>query len=176
MAWFSKKSKPEPEAKRPTQESPFKAVYFTEADVNVDPSLRQLANEDDESKLRGALAELSDMDRMAVVGCLGLPPITATKVATLSRQLQDPFTADVAGVALWQLLLSDAQPDQLALLERIASPTPSNTDYDVAYGLVSGLMTSSLGRDLKAGEMETARRLVGSFLRLSPDPGQVLQG
>jgi len=186
MGWFHKREKPQQQAEppRPDQEKRrvFKTVYFPDAaHMNVDERLFELASETDESVLREAVHALPEFERSAIIGPMALPPITSAKVATLSLLMFDSDPAlgqlansNLASFALWQLLMSSAKPDQVALLERIMSPTSSHENYDVAYGVVSGLMASSLGRDLKAGEMENARRLVGHHLGLVPDSSELL--
>jgi len=173
MGWF-KKSQPV----QPAKGRDFKAEFWTADDFPDNPTLtpirtriEQLASSGDESALRKAISELGVIERFTAPLCLGLPPITSTKVATLSLLMfdSDPTFANSACNGLWQLLLSDAKPDQLALLKQIASPTGSHANYDVAHELVSTLMTSSLGRNLKAGEMENVTRLIRAQLGLSPE-------
>jgi hypothetical protein len=181
MGWFSKRSRHETKLPQAREEKGLKTVFFNAVDMPMNPTrahIEQLANSDDEPALRKAIAEMGDL-RAGAPMWLAFPPITSAKVATLSLLIYDAQpdagiipgmnTANVAHLALWQLLLSGAKPDQLAILEQIASPEGSHANYDVAYGILSTLMTSSLGRDLKAGEMENVRRLIGSHLRLSPE-------
>ena len=165
MGWFSKKPQQE-EASAPPK---FEVTYFREETVaKWDPRIRQLANEDDASVLRASIRELDSTDQMALAVCLALSPITSTKVATLSLLMQTQV-ADVASHALWQQLMSVAGEHELALLREYESPKPTSVNYDAAYALLSGLMTSALGRDMKVGEMENVRGLVDRFLRLLPE-------
>jgi hypothetical protein len=166
MGWFSRKSKPKTEPPQPAQKPALQTVFFTQ--VNVRPHLRQLASNDDAAALHKAISALDPIERLSVVGSLALPPVTSTKVATLSLEMFDPTVVEIAIRGLWQLLLSKATPAQIAVLERIASPTVTDANYAVGYGILSDLMTSSLGRALKVGEMENVRHLVAAFLKLSP--------
>lgn len=166
MSWFSKKPKVEESAAPPPT---FKMAYFDESVLgNVSPHIRQLADEADEAGLREAFAGMELPDQMGLAAALAMPPATCAKVAMLSLMLQAQVVSDVASHALWQQLMSQASDEQVALLRKYERTTPPSADYDAAFALVGGLMSSVLGRDLKVGEMEGARQLVGRFLRLAP--------
>lgn len=179
MRWFGKRSRPENKSPEPVPARQFKAVHWTADKVRNNPDIapiearvEQLAASEDGS-VSAVRAVLSGMDTVHQVGVplwLGLPPITSGKVANLSLLMfGEEFVAKTADLGLWQLLLSDAKPDQLALLERIATQPPTPQNYEAANQLLSTLMSSALGRSLKAGEIENVRRLIYSNLGLSPE-------
>jgi hypothetical protein len=169
MSWFSKKPQRQAEPQQVVQQPSFKAVYYTESDASADPDLVRIAHGDDAAALQKSMTELDMSGRAGVIMWLGLPPVTSAKAATLSLYLSDTgILAEGASFALWQLLMSAAKPDELALLERVASPVPTHAGYDDARAVVSRLMTSALGRDLKAGEMESVTHLLGRHVRLTP--------
>lgn len=174
MAWFKRRA--ETKQPPPVREGLFQAVHFPRELVENSPAaptmtpIKELADNDNQLALQKAIGELDVMMRIGAPIWLSFPPITSAKIATLSLLMHDhePLVASTAANALWQLLMTAAAPDQVALLERIASPTDTHADYDVARGLVSDLMTSALGRNLKAGEMENVTGLLRMQLRVSP--------
>ena len=169
MSWFAKKTRHEVEPQQAPPVKIFKDVYYTRADVPADPDLDAVASEEDASALQKAMSELDMGGRAGVIQRMGLSPVTSAKVATLSLYMTDPgLLAEGASFALWQLLMTTAQPDELALLEQAASATPTHVNYDATSAVVERLMTSSLGRTLKAGEMGAVTQLVGRHLRLTP--------
>lgn len=171
----------EHEAKRPQQvhEGRLQAVYFPRDLVENSPAaptmtrIEELANEDwigredwAVTRIKDSIAELDEVMRIGAPVWLSYPPINIAKVATLSLLMHDhdPGVASTAANALWQLLLTTATPAKVALLERIASRTDTEAKNNVASRLLSDLMTSALGRDLKTGEMESVTTLITMHL------------
>lgn len=163
MRWFSKKSQ---EQTPPAQV--FEAVYWTRESLAGTPGMltpnmariEELANGGDEAALQNAMRELTWEDRVALPLWLSFPPATGPKVAALSMLVHE-YPSPVPPIkALWQVLLSRATPDQIAMLERLAGQAMTDSSYGDAHGLLTELMRSSLGRDLKAGEMENVNRLL----------------
>lgn len=125
--------------------------------------MEQLLGADDRPAIRQMITEMSKEVRAKAV--LWVPQngsMAAQAAATLSLLMydKDPIVHDWASEALWKLLLSKAPLDKMRMIEQLTEGMNKDLRYGAAVGMMRGLMRSVLGRELKPGEMENARRLV----------------
>jgi len=117
----------------------------------------------DIDRLQQIIGDLSDKTRAKSVGWVS-ESRDADTVATLSLVFQttEPAVHKWASDSLWALLVSAETPEQKETVRTLTSGLDLRGELLLgAYeGTIEGLMRSLLGRELKAGEIETAERLL----------------